>query len=369
MALAPKPVFENEKMILALKSYQKLLNSLGYTSTNNPTMFGGILEVPWEALHAMDSAGELTLKVSGAIGVDTISDFAQKEAEAKEIIEKYSSDHLTLTAVKFFADGIVNGRTAFLSEPYADKPESTGVEMWEQDKLNEAFAKVNSWGLQIHTHAFGDAGVRATLDGYEYASKQFPGKDFRNIIAHMMLIDDADIARFSELGVIAAVEPYEHFRIPGYTDYELYTAVGDRIERSYPVKTLFDSGAVVAFGSDCPVVMYPDPMMAIQAGVTRNMINAAAYGLPDIDDMDDPRYLLDSEQRLSVREMIRGFTVNGAYAACSESKTGSLEVGKAADLVILDQNILEVDPLQIEKTRVLQTYLDGRLVFDSAQTP
>ena len=365
MTLVPKPVFETDRMIVALHSYQQLLNSLGCTSIHNPTMFGGILDVPWEAFHLMDSAGELTLRVSGCIGIDSFSDLAEKEAEAKEVAQKYCSELLKLTGAKFFADGIVNGRTAFILEPYNDRPDSSGIQMWEQDKLNEAFAKANEWGLQTHTHAFGDAAVRAALDACEYANRQIPGGDFRNTIAHMMLIDEKDIPRFNELGVLAAVEPFEHFRIPHYTDTELYSAVGERVEVSYPVKTLHDSGAVVSFSSDCPVVMIPNPLVAMQAGVTRNMVNAASYGLPDIEDIDDPRFLLNPGQRLSVQEMVRGFTINGAYTTFSEDKTGSLEEGKAADLVILDQNILEVDPLQIEKTTVLQTYLEGKLVFDS----
>ena len=369
ITLSPKPVFETGRMAAAIESYQQTLNALGYTSIFNPTMFGGILDVPWEAFHALDSAGKLTLRVSGAIGIDSFSDLAQKEAEAKETAEKYSSDLLALTTAKFFADGIVNGRTAFLLEPYNDRPESRGMQMWEQDKLNEAFAKANQWGLQAHVHAFGDGAVRAALDACEYAKAHVPEGDFRSTIAHVMLIDPADISRFGRLGAIAAVEPYEHFRIPGYTDCELHDAVGDRVEMSYPVRTLYDSGVVIAFSSDCPVVLMPNPLVGIQAGVTRNMVNADLYGLPAIEDANDPRYLLAPEQRLSVRQMIRGFTINGAYTTFSENKTGSLEVGKVADLIVLDQNILEAASLQIEKTKVLQTYLEGRIVFDRTQGP
>ena len=365
MSLAPKPSFDTEKMIEALKLYQQELNGLGYTSVNSPTMFGGILDVPWEAFHELNLVGELTLKVSGCIGIDSFSNLAEKETEAKEIAEKYNSSSVRLTGAKFFADGIVNGRTAFMLEPYDDKPGFRGVEMWEQGALAEAMAKAHEWGLQTHTHAFGDAAVRATLNALEHAGGRVPG-DFRDVIAHMMLIDEADIPRFSELGVVASVEPYEHFRIPGYTDEELFAAVGKRVEDSYPFKTLSTSGVVVACSSDCPVVMVPNAMVGIQIGVTRNMANAAQYGLPAIEDIDDPRFLLGPEQRFSVDEMIRGFTINGAYVAFSDDKTGSLEVGKAADMVVLDQNILEIDPLDIEKTKVLQTYLDGKLVFNAS---
>ncbi len=363
MTLARKPSFGTEKMTAALKEYQKMLNSYGCTSVLSVPMFGGIFDVPWEALHRMDVDGELTVKVKGAVIFDSTSDLAEKKKEIVEIAAKYDGNYLRLTTAKFFADGVVNTRTAYVLEPYADLPQSRGVAMWEQGKLNEAFAKVNEWGLQAHIHAIGDAAVRSALDACEYANAHAPKGDRRNTITHLQMIDPTDIPRFAKLGVVASTQPYWHFKAPGYWEPEEYAAIGARAEREYPSKSLRDAGARLAFSSDSPVTPYPNPLVAIQVGVTRNLVEASLFDLPGIADIDDPEYLLDPAERLPVREMIRGFTANGAYAAFSEREAGTLEVGKAADLIVLDRNILEADPLQIEKTKVLQTYVDGKLVY------
>lgn len=363
MTLARKPSFDTEKMTAALRKYQRMLNSYGCTSVLSVPMFGGIFDVPWEALHRMDARNELTVKVKGAVIFDSTSDLAEKKKEIAEIAAKYNGNYLRLTSAKFFADGVVNTRTAYVLDPYVDRPDSRGVAMWEQNKLNEAFAKVNEWGLQAHIHAIGDAAVRSALDACEYANGHAPGVDRRNTITHLQMVDSADIPRFEKLGVVASTQPYWHFKAPGYWEPEEFAAIGARAEREYPLKSLHDAGARLAFSSDSPVTPYPNPLVAIQAGVTRNLVEASLFDLPDIADIDDPEYLLGPAERLSVREMIRGFTANGAYAAFGEREAGTLEVGKAADLIVLDRNILEIDPLQIERTKVLQTYVDGKLVY------
>ena len=370
MVLAPKLVFQPGKMIAALKGYQQRLNSYGITSILSLPTFGGIVDVPWEAFHEMDANDELTLRVSGAIGIDSISDLTQKEREAKDVAAKYNGKYLKLTTAKFFADGVVNTRTAYLLAPYEKQPGNYGSEMWDPVSLNKAAAKANEWGLQVHIHAFGDGAVREALDACQYANENAPRGDYRNTITHLMLIDSDDLGRFGQLGVIASIQPYWHFKIPGYWDSDVESAIGkNRADRGYPLKSLFDAGATLAFSSDCPSTIDPNPLAAIEIGVTRNMADAAQYGLPDTTGSDDVRYLLNPAERLPVKEMIRGFTAEGAYATFSEKETGTLEVGKAADLIVLDRNILEIDPLQIEKARVLQTYLNGKLVYGKEDEP
>ncbi len=370
MVLAPKPVFDHDKMIAALKGYQQTLNAYGITSVLSLPTFGGLVDVPWEAFHELDANNELTLKVSGAIWIDSISDLAQKEREAEEVAAKYDGKYLKLTTAKFFADGIVNTRTACLLAPYENQPDNYGSEMWDPVSLDQAVAKANEWGLQAHIHAFGDGAVREALDAYQYASAHAPKGDYRNTLTHLMMIDSDDLGRFGQLGVIASIQPYWHFKIPGYWEPDVESAIGKgRADRAYPLKSLFDAGATLSFSSDCPSTVDPNPLVAIEIGVTRNMADATQYGLPDITGSDDVRYLLNPAERLPVKEMIRGFTANGAYATFSEKETGTLEVGKAADLIVLDKNILEIDPLQIEKAKVLQTYLDGKLVYGKEDEP
>ncbi len=369
LTLTPRFTFDTGEMVAAVKMFQAELNSYGVTSIFTVPAFGGVLDVPLDALRRMDRDGGLTVKVRAGVVFDGIDDFAEKEREIREIRSRYDGDFLKVTAVKFFVDGAVNMRTAHMLEPYADDPDNYGIRAWEQDRLNEAVAAVNAWGLQAHIHAVGDAAVRAALDACAYAARHAPAGDYRNAVTHLQIVDPADIGRFAALGVVASTQPYWHFKEPDYWESEEYTTIGERAERQYPLASLHETGALLAFSSDTPVSVQPNPLAAIQIGVTRNLTSAWAYDVPEIVDMDDPTYLLNPAERLPVREMIRGFTANGAYATFADRETGTLEVGKAADLAVFDTNILEADPLRIEKAKVLRTYVDGKLVYGEEETP
>lgn len=363
MALAGGLEFSSRKMIPALRKYQLLLNSLGFTSILSVPAFGNISNVPWRELDELDRADELTLRIKGAVIVNNTDDPDAKLDELLEMKRRHQSEFLKMTTAKIFADGVINTRTAYMLDPYRDLPSSHGFPLWEQDKLNEICARINAAGIQVHAHGIGDAGIRQLLDAYEYAREKVPNADMRNMITHLQVIHPDDIPRFGTLGVVPAVQSYWHYKQPDYWEREERAAIGEKAETMYPLKSLADAGAIVSCASDSPVTVYPDPFVAIQIGVTRNIAGTEEFGLPPITDPDDPQCLLAPGERMSVREMIRGFTANGAYATFSENETGTLEPGKAADLVIVDNNILECDPLEIERTEVQETYLNGRLIY------
>lgn len=366
MAQTTPIVFTRENLLHTLQDFQTLMNSLGYTGIQSIAAFVPAFgPVPWEALAELDKDNSLTLKVHGSHCIVATDNVDEEIAKAKKLREQYNNEFLSMNMIKFFADGVVDTRTAFLKEPYLDNPENRGNPGWVPDALNAAYAKVNSAGFQIHTHSIGDAATSMVLDGYEYARANSPKGDYRNTITHLQLVDPKDIPRFKELSVIASVQPYWHMKQPDFYEPVEKAALGERAEAEYPMKSFFDAGVTVTSSSDSPVTDDPNPMFAIQVAVTRNLLGGKEYGVPDITDPDDATYLLGAKERPSVAQMIRSFTASSAYTVFAEKETGSLEAGKWADLAVLDKNILECPVLEIHKAKVKRTYVNGSLVYNA----
>ncbi len=282
-----------------------------------------------------------------------------------ELQERYNGELLALTSAKLFADGVLDNKSALLLEPYTDDPENSGVSVWTQDAMNAAVAAVNARGVQAHTHAIGDGAVRMALDAAQYAADNVQGGDCRNTITHLQLVSEEDMPRFGELDVTAIEQPYWFLKEDSFWAEVEYAAIGERAEDEYPARALLDQGARLAFSSDYPVTEVPNPFLAVEAGVTRNLTEGRENGIRDITDMDDPAYLLGAEERLTVQEMIRGFTADAAYSIFAEDVTGTLEVGKSADMIVIDQDLLTIDPIDISDTGVVRTYLKGQLVYSN----
>ncbi|MDL2318120.1 amidohydrolase [Eubacteriales bacterium OttesenSCG-928-A19] len=361
MSLLPEVKVNPEKLDSELQGFTASLNALGYTSIM--TLPGnGFMPLPWEAYARLEDAGLLTMRVRGA-GMLTSWKTEEDIADLLEKKAQYNSELVRLTNAKLFADGVMDSESAHLLEAYADNPENHGATVWEQDAINEAVAALNTDGVQAHVHAIGDAAVRMALDAFEYAREHAPEGDYRNVITHLQLVAPEDFERFAELDAVAVAQPYWHYKEPGYWEPIEYAALGERAKTEYPMKSFLDHGVVLAFSSDYPVTAVPNPFVAIERGVTRNLVDGTASDVPDITDMDDPTYLLGPEERLTVREMIRGFTIDAAYSMFTDTVTGSLETGKSADMIVIDQDLLTVDPLAISDTRVLRTYFMGQEVF------
>ena len=208
--------------------------------------------------------------------------------------------------------------------------------------------KLDAAGLTVHIHAIGDRAVRASLDAFAAARAANGERDNRHQIAHMQLVDPADFPRFEELGVLADFQLEWAKREPA-TEGPLEPYLGpDRYRYVYPAGSLQKAGATIIGGSDWDVSSY-NPFRAFQTGITR----AGGKG-------QNP---LNIEERITLTTAIDAYTINAAYAMKQDKTTGSLEVGKRADLVVLDRDIFAVDPDTIADTKVLATYLDGRLVY------
>ena len=274
---------------------------------------------------------------------------------------RFTGPLVRAATVKLFIDGVIETHTGYLAEPYADRPGFRGAPIWPPERLIAASSAAADAGFQLHYHAIGDAAVSLAVDAiaaarHGGAQEEGPASSggqpaARDIITHLQLVDPRDYGRMAALGVVAAVQPYWFTRDPDY-HRELCRLVGARADRQYPMRSLLEAGVTVAGASDYPVSPPPDPLLAIQRGVLRRDPRA-----PEADDQLWP------EEAVAVETMIEVFTLAGARANFLEHETGSLEVGKSADLVVLRENLLELPAERIHEAAVELTLFRGHPVF------
>jgi predicted amidohydrolase YtcJ len=240
--------------------------------------------------------------------------------------------------VKVLADGSLGGHTAALYEPYSDRPDTGGMMLYTQRKLNKIVCDAHRAGLQIALHAIGDRAMNAALSAYERVFNTFPKKDHRHRIEHCSVLNPILIKRMRSLGIIASVQP--HFV---FSDFWVAKRVGEERARwVYPFKSLIDEGIAIAAGSDCPVEPI-DPLLGMWAAVARR----------------------DShEENVTAEEALRMYTSNAAYASFEEKRKGSIEAGKSADFTVLSDDPRAVPPEQIKDIKVDMVIVDGRVVYE-----
>jgi len=249
----------------------------------------------------------------------------------------FGNDMVKIGFVKVFADGSLGARTAALKKPYSDKPETRGIMLYTQRKLNKLVSKAHRAGLQLAVHAIGDRAVETVLKAFENVLKKHPWKNHRHRIEHCSVLNPKLIKRMKRLGLIASVQP--HFT---FSDFWVVDRVGKHRARwVYPFKTLMKEGLIVTSGSDCPVEPI-DPLLGVWAAVTRKSF---------------------AEESLTVKKALKTYTLNAAYASFDENKKGTIEVGKFADLTVLSDDLLNVPPDEIKKVRVEMTIVDGKIVY------
>jgi predicted amidohydrolase YtcJ len=360
------PSYSLTQYIAALTAFQKKMHRFGITGIQ---CFSSLLfTIILQACDQMESTGQLLLRVRGAMTISPEEAVTTQLATMSQLRRRYYSPYLKVITAKFFTDGVIEGGTSYLLQPYTLQTgrgaNYYGTFLWDQEKLQDAFCQTNQQGFAIHVHSTGDGSTKNVLDALEYAYSHTNQGDYRNTITHLQLVDKQDIPRFKKLNVIASVQPYWHFKGPHWWQHVDYQFLGDRANEEFPLGTFFASGVTVTSSSDYPATLVPNPLLAMDIGVTRNMDYGPSHGVADITDQEDDRYLLNRAERATIRQMIRSFTINGAYALRMEQETGSIEVGKFADLAILDQNLLTIPPLDIDKVQVVMTFFDGKLVYE-----
>lgn len=302
-----------------------------------------------QAYEELEKQGLLTARVVAALHTEP-SRGPEQVAELRELRQRFGSSMIAPRAAKIFADGVMESRTAALLQPYTGYPQERGIMNWEPEALRAMVVALDAASFQVHTHAIGDRAIRETLDAIEAAGKANGPRDARHHIAHLQLIDSADIPRFRRLGVLANVQPLWAYRDPFIRDLTEPVLGPERSAAMYPLASLVASGAVVVAGSDWSVSSM-NPLEAMEVAVTRQ--NPAGG--------DSEPWI--PEQRLRLPEILAAYTINGAYLSFLESETGSLEVGKWADLVVLDQDLFEVPPGRLGEVRVVLTMLAGKAVY------
>jgi len=260
-------------------------------------------------------------------------------------------DHLTCNTIKFFADGVIEGHTASVREGYTDDPHNHGMPCWDWDELAACVTAIDALGFQPHIHAIGDEGLNESLNAIEAAQKtNGSASNARPVITHVQMLDPRDIPRFAALGVIANFEPLWACNDSLQSEMTAPHIGHEREMWQYPMKSILDSGAPISMGSDWPVTDQ-NPLACMEVAITR-----LEPGNPE-------SVVWNPSERLSVLEAVTAYTAGCAYQAGGESVWGTLEVGKAADFVMVSQNIFTIEPTQIHTVFVDATWCDGLQIF------
>jgi len=301
------------------------------------------------AYAEVERAGSLTARAIVSLRVDP-SRGTEQVSELVALRDGYGSELVRPVAAKVFLDGVIEGGTAALLEPYVDRPGWRGEINVPANMLPALVAALDSAGFKVHIHAIGDRAIRAALDAIEERRARDGGAGPRHILAHIQLFDPADVPRFAELGVVASFQPlwaYEDSYIRDLTEPRLGPA---RSRWLYPIRSLVESGAVVAAGSDWSVTSM-NPLLAMETAIRR--VNPR---------LDEGEAWLP-EERVTLDQIVRAYTVGGALAADMETETGTVSVGKLGDLVVLERDLYAIDPTEISDVRVDVTVLEGRVVY------
>lgn len=335
------PVPDDSEIATAASHFSTYLAERGLTS------FHGVIngDIRFKSDHS--DSDELSLyratqmNISQDCSAYIETDYREKALEIGDLAlqNSSSSSKFKIGGLKLYLDGSFGARTACMFEPFTDAPETCGFCVIEEEDIYDKMKIAHNKNFQIIIHAIGDKANRIAMDMYKKLLKEFPRNNHRHRIEHASILTKDVISDMAEYGIIASCQPpfinSEH-------DW-LSKRIGDaRCKYTYPMKSIVDAGVVLASGSDCPVED-PNPIMGLHALVTRNSF------IP--------------EQCLSIEEALKSYTINAAYAAFEENIKGSIEVGKFADLVILDKNPLQISEDKIREITILETIVKGETVY------
>ncbi|MGQ0643244.1 MAG: amidohydrolase [Gemmatimonadaceae bacterium] len=297
-----------------------------------------------------DSLGRLSARVIVSLLVHYTAPIDSEVTRLAALRSRTTRGLVRPFAAKIVMDGVIEAQTAALLAPYVDRPGHRGELNIPPEKFNAFVEKLDSAGFKVHVHAIGDRAIRAALGGFEAQHARDDGSGPRHIIAHVQLVDPADIARFAALGVVPSFQPLWAYADTYITDLTEPRLGPVRSRNLYPIARVVRSGAIVAAGSDWSVSSM-NPLEAIQVAVTRR-------GLEDSTGLG---WLAD--ERVDLATMLRAYTLGGAIASDHDSLTGSLTVGKAADVIVVSEDLFATPVHRIAKARVLLTLLNGREVY------
>lgn len=351
LVLAHVPAPDDAAQRRALDAALAHLRSIGITGAGD----AGVRVTPSEVRLYQEyaAAGKLSTRIYAMIG-DVTEDFAHF-AKAGPVIDTFDG-RFSLRAVKLFADGALGSHGAAMLENYSDSTCGgglfKGLLMMDDADIKAKIKTAIERGYQVCVHAIGDAANRQVLDAFESVYKEVGGRHLRHRIEHAQIISLPDLPRLKSLDLIASMQPTH-----ATTDMNIAEAYigSQRLKGAYAWRTLLDQGTVIAGGSDFPVEP-AKPFYGLHAAITRT------------DRKGQPVKGWRTHEALTPPQALRAFTLDAAYAQHQENILGSLEPGKWADFILLDQDPFAIDPNDIWKTEVLQTWVAGECVFDRSQT-
>jgi len=336
----PEPSFEEK--VAAARAATNHAASLGVTSVQD--MSAGKDVGVYQALLDRD---ELKTRIYAVAPLPAWERLALTGVRAH-----FGNEMLRLGGLKGFADGSLGSTTALFYEPYRDDPTTAGIasdEMYPEGAMLERVREADRAGLQVMIHAIGDRANDLILSIFEQVEQESGIREHRFRIEHAQHLRARDIGRFAQDRVIASMQPYHAIDDGRWAEKRIGK---ERIETTYAFRSLLDSGATLAFGTDWTVAPL-NPMLTVYAAVTRRTL-----------DGKNSRGWVP-EQKISVEKAVRAYTVGSAYAEFEEANKGRITPGKLADLVILSRDIFKIDPKEIEKTQVVLTIMNGQVVFES----
>ena len=307
----------------------------------------------WALYFDLEKRGELSMRIVGSFyhndpKIDPLP-------MIKRYRRRYQSELVQASILKINVDGGDAQHTGVYLLPYADKPNTAGVPVFTPKQLNDIVIRADAAGIDVHYHSFGDRAVRLGLDAIEAAIKANPKRDRRHATGHTMYIHDDDIPRFAELGVLANFSP--NWATPDSANLDIAVSrLGRRVVHTefIRMRSVFDAGGRVCFGTDYPAAGYYStykPLEAIQVAVTRKMLDGE--GLAPV--------MPPANEKVTLEQALLAQTLNSAYMIHMEDKIGSIEAGKLADLVVLEKNLFDVEPMDIGEVKVLMTMMNGNV--------
>jgi len=342
---------DSVKIALELAARECLRN--GLTSVGEAR----VTPIMLQAFREMVKKGRLPLRVYAMLDGSNSALIDEWLSRGPEVDPNH---RLTIRCIKVFADGALGSRGAALFEPYSDAPETKGLITTPESDLYSLTRRALERGFQMATHAIGDAANRQVLDAYERALKQASGASSgtgpaatrtqpRLRVEHAQVLAAADIPRFAELGVIASMQPTHCTSDMPWAEKRIGSS---RIKGAYAWRAVLKTGAHLPISSDFPGETL-NPFYGIYAAVTRQ------------DPQGKPEGGWYPEQRMTVQEALRGYTIEAAYAEFEEKQKGSIEKGKLADLIVISKDPTVVPPKDLLRIIVLKTFIDGKLVYSS----
>ena len=338
--------YDDEKLLEAYKMCDRMFLKYGITSVHDAGAYGGqFVKVLQNASLSGDVYVRIYEMVYRMLGKNSIRDFVYEHIKTG-LHTGIGNEHYKLGPAKLIIDGSTTAPSCSTKEPYSHEPDLPRIINWTQEEMDTFFADAHLAGFQITAHCVGDDAVEKMINSIEKVLTKYPRENARPRIEHCAIINKELLGRIKKLGIIPISNP--GFIAVNAKEYNKY--YGERVEMMFANKSYIDEGILVAAGSDSPVID-ANPLLGIWGAVLRkDIFNGVECG---------------PNQKISVMDAIRMFTINGAYASFDEGIKGSIEVGKLADFIVLSEDILLSEPERIREISVTDTYIDGKLVFQA----